>query len=116
MNQPRDGHGQFAPKLGEEKKLRSLRLTDTAWNKLQEKADRLAVTKTDIIEQLAREENQQQVIIDKSRAPYVLAVLERFIEYRCSEYGKNNAQKGEFSTDGSRWYYLNEFKKWIESE
>lgn len=98
----RDEKGQFAPKLGEEKKLRSIRLTDTAWNKLQEKADRLTTTKTDVIEQLARQETQQQAI-------------DKFIEHQRSKYGKNNAQKGQFSTDGSRWYYLNEFRRWIEN-
>ena len=100
MAQPRDEHGQFAPKHGVNKQLYSFRLPNETIENLDAIAQALCISRTNVIEILpTRSYIKEQV----------LAIIDEFIEYRCSEYGKNNAQKGEFSTDGTRWYYLKEF-------
>ena len=58
---PRSLHtedGKFSPDYGNEtKKLRSIRLTDTAWELLAEIADKNHITRTEVIELFARGEN-----------------------------------------------------------
>ena len=50
--------GKFSPDYGNEtKKLRSIRLTDTAWELLAEIADKNHITRTEVIELFARGEN-----------------------------------------------------------
>jgi predicted DNA-binding ribbon-helix-helix protein len=44
----------FIQKFDESKKLRSIRLTDTAWNALQRLAEEQGVTRTDLLEQWSR--------------------------------------------------------------
>ena len=47
--------GQFAPDYqGEIKRLRTMRLTDTAWKRLAEIAERNHITRTEVIEIFAR--------------------------------------------------------------
>lgn len=46
----RDKHGQFAQKSNEPREVRSLRLTDSTWNKIGEIAEAAEVTRADIIE------------------------------------------------------------------
>ncbi len=50
-------NGQFEPDNAEEiKRLRSIRLTDTAWEKLAEIAEKNQITRTEVIEIFARGE------------------------------------------------------------
>ncbi|NJR52893.1 MAG: ribbon-helix-helix domain-containing protein, partial [Leptolyngbyaceae cyanobacterium CSU_1_3] len=44
----------FTQKFDESKKLRSIRLTDTAWNALQQLAEEQGVTRTDLLERWSR--------------------------------------------------------------
>lgn len=54
---PRTLNGQFEPDNTEEiKRLRSIRLTDTAWEKLAEIAEKNHITRTEVIEIFARGE------------------------------------------------------------
>ena len=103
----RDERGQFAPKLGEKKQRCDFRLTPYAIAFLETLKKDYECSKTDIIEKFCRGEFDKQTMLTN---------IDEFIEYQRSKYGKNNAQKGEFSTDNPRWHYLNEFKRWIEDK
>ncbi|MBN4006479.1 hypothetical protein [Nostoc sp. LPT] len=50
MMRKRDKHGQFTQKSNEPREVRSLRLTDSTWNKMGEIAEAREVTRADIIE------------------------------------------------------------------
>jgi len=57
QRRPRTLNGQFEPDNTEEiKRLRSIRLTDTAWAKLAEIAEKNHITRTEVIEIFARGE------------------------------------------------------------
>lgn len=103
----RSDNGTFNKKFqDEEKKLRSIRLTDTAWNYLQEIATEREISRTDVIEAWARHRDTEQEI--------VLRAIEEFINQKRSEWGLNNSQKGEFSTSSRTWDVFKQFKKLIE--
>lgn len=46
-------NGKFAPKSDENREVRSLRLTSTAWQRLGDLADSRCITRADLIEDLA---------------------------------------------------------------
>lgn len=50
--QGRSEHGQFASKSAERREVRSLRFTETTWEKLGAAADSRRITRADLIEQL----------------------------------------------------------------
>lgn len=50
--QERGKHGKFASKSAELRQVRSLRLTDTAWEKLGTAAAQQSITRADLIEQI----------------------------------------------------------------
>ncbi len=102
----RDDNGKFSVAYDAPKTLRSIRLTDTAWQSLGELADTLNTSRTDIIEQWARDKETPQEII--------LKAINQFIEDKRQEYGSNPAQKGEFKYSRS-WDYLLQFKSLIEN-
>lgn len=107
-NQNRDA-GKFAVKDYGQKELRSMRLSDEAWELLGSKASEDGKSRTDLIEELARGKADEQAII--------LRALNAFMERQQSEYGSNNAQKGkEFSSSTRDWSFLNKFKKLIEHD
>ncbi len=98
--------GTFTTKYADSPKtFTGFRLTEQALNFLEFMAENYDCSKTDVIEKWVRGE---------FRNTDALIKLDEFIYHQRSRYGKNNAQKGEFSTDGSRWYYLNEFRRWVE--
>jgi len=51
--QSRSQHGRFASKSDEPREVRSIRLTDSTWQKLGEVADLRRITRADLIEELA---------------------------------------------------------------
>lgn len=57
----RGKHGKFATKSGEYREVRSLRLTDKAWEALGVAAETQAMTRADLIEQLT---DQGQLLPD----------------------------------------------------
>lgn len=103
----RADNGTFSKKFDqEEKRLRSIRLTDTAWNRLQEIATEKEVSRTDVIETWARHKESEQEI--------VLKAIEEFIAQKRSDWGSNVSQKGEFNMNSRSWDIFNQFKKLIE--
>jgi len=55
FRRPRTQSGKFEPAYGEEpKRLRSIRLTDTAWEKLAQIAVKNQLTRSEVIEIFAR--------------------------------------------------------------
>jgi hypothetical protein len=57
QRRPRTESGHFAPDYqGEAKRLRTMRLTDTAWEKLAQIAQKNHLTRTEVIEFFARGE------------------------------------------------------------
>lgn len=55
MTQDRTEQGKFAPKSEEYRQVRSIRLTDTAWQKLGFAAEKRRITRADLIEQMAED-------------------------------------------------------------
>lgn len=98
----RSEDGKFERKFTDEpKKLRSVRLTNTAWNALENLATQKELTRTDVIEMWVRETETQQEILVRA--------IEEFIAQKQEEYGSNNSQKGEFSTKSRDWTYFKQF-------
>jgi len=54
MEQPKNTRGQFAKKGNTERQVRSIRLTDEAWNILGEKAKQHQMNRADFLEALTR--------------------------------------------------------------
>lgn len=107
-NQNRDA-GKFAAKDYGQKELRSMRLSNEAWELLGEKAATEGRSRTDLIEELARGRADEQAI--------VLKTIKAFIARQESDYGSNGMQKGkDFSTSARGWDYFNKFAKLIENE
>jgi predicted DNA-binding ribbon-helix-helix protein len=55
MIQDRTEGGKFAPKSEEYRRVRSIRLTDTTWEKMGHAADKRRITRADLIEQMAED-------------------------------------------------------------
>lgn len=103
----RDESGQFAPKEYGEKKLRSMALSDHAWDTLKKLADDRGVSRTDIIEEFTRQQKSEQQI--------VVRALNNFIEAERESYGKNAAQKGkDFSLNARTWDAFRRFLKLVD--
>ena len=96
--------GTFAPKFEEKKKLRTIRLTDNTWKKLQERANELSVTRTDVIESMEWNVNRT-----------ILAEINRFIETESDSRGLNQHKK-DFSIETRDWKKLKKFKQLIEQK
>lgn len=55
MTQDRTEQGRFAPKSEEYRQVRSIRLTDSAWQKIGFAAEKRRITRADLIEQMAED-------------------------------------------------------------
>jgi uncharacterized protein (DUF1778 family) len=100
-SQSRADNGKFQASDYGAKSMRSMRLSDEAWQLLEDRAKATGKTRTDIIEELARSSNEQ-VIITKA--------LSVFIELQKQEYGDNPSQKGkEFNRNTRNWAAFNKF-------
>ena len=101
--------GKFAAKDYGNKQLRSMRISDEAWEILGSKAEENGTSRTDLIEELARGKADEQAII--------LKALKTFIQRQESDFGLNVMQKGKsFSRSPRGWDYLNKFASLIENE
>jgi predicted DNA-binding ribbon-helix-helix protein len=104
----RDDNGQFARKEYGEKKIRSMMLSDQAWDTLKKLADSKGVSRTDIIEEFTRQQNSEQQT--------VLKALNNFIEMELKSYGSNAAQRGkEFSINARTWDAFRKFFKLVDA-
>lgn len=100
----RDEFGKFEPSPLGEKKIRSMKLTDEAWDNLELKAEKLAINRTELIERFARDEQTRQDII--------MEALEAFVKRKQEQFGSVGSQKGkEFSDKTRSWDVFNEFKE-----
>lgn len=52
MEQSRDRQGKFASKGEEKREVRTVRLTDSTWEKLGEVANKRCITRADLIEEM----------------------------------------------------------------
>jgi hypothetical protein len=105
--QPRNNAGTgFGQKYDEPKFLRSMKLTDYAWDKLQQLAAEQGTSRTDIIEEFTRASSPNQLIIE---------AIDKFIESEALEYGKNPSQRQKpFNTDSRDWTKLKKLRKLLE--
>lgn len=55
MIQDRTKGGKFAPKSNEPRHVRTIRLTDTTWEKMGYAADKRCITRADLVEQMAED-------------------------------------------------------------
>lgn len=102
----RDENGKFSLRYSEAKNIRSMKLTDSAWQKLKEIGDSKNISRTDVIERFCREgENKQEI---------VLKAINQFIQDKKDSYGENPAQKGEFKFSRA-WDCLIEFQDLIQN-
>ncbi|GFE72305.1 hypothetical protein [Chroococcus sp. FPU101] len=65
IKQPRNEKGKFVLKGEEERKVRTVRLTDSTWNKLGEMAKQRCITRTELIEELLEQNNDEVIRILK---------------------------------------------------
>lgn len=104
----RTERGTFDRKFDESKKLRSIKLTDTAWDNLEKIALASGISRTDVIEQWTREEATKQQIF--------LEAINTFIEDQRRHHKANSNQfKKEFSLDTRDWRKFREFKELAET-
>lgn len=82
MEQPRDPKGKFVLKGEEERRVRTVRLTDTTWNRLGEIAKQRSITRTDVIEELLNQDNKD---INK-----VIEVLKKALTLKANARGAIN--------------------------
>ncbi|UYD38965.1 hypothetical protein [Tolypothrix sp. PCC 7601] len=103
----RDDKGVYLPSDYGNKQLRSMRLSDEAWQLLEEKGIEQGKTRTDIVEELVRGANEQAI---------VMKAIEAFIKLRTEEFGENVAQRGkEFSTKTRDWSAFNKFMELVKN-
>ena len=104
----RDDDGKFLTRYDEPKVLRSMKLTDTAWQALKEIGDENCISRTDVIERFVRANNSHQKVI--------LKALDTFIEDAKIDYKSSNnpMQKGEFKFSRD-WTKLLKFRDIIEN-
>lgn len=55
MIQDRTEGGKFAPKSNEPRHVRTIRLTNTTWEKMGSMADKRRITRADLVEQMAED-------------------------------------------------------------
>lgn len=58
MDQPRSRTGKFVLKGEEERKVRTVRLTDSLWKRLGETAEERCITRTELIEELLSQDSE----------------------------------------------------------
>lgn len=82
-------HGMplFVQKFDEPKKLRSVRLTDSAWNSLARIASERGMTRTDLLEEWVREKSsyntkQSAVQVRKLMETYIDDIVDRLVPKR----------------------------------
>ena len=103
----RDINGSFMQKGYGEKKLRSIRISDEGWDKLQALAEAQNCSRADLIENLARGDIYNQSIVSEA--------IEKFVETKKATWGKNGTQKGEFNSNSRTWDIFNQFIKFVEA-
>jgi hypothetical protein len=101
----RTQNGTFSHKEFEGKKLRSMKLSDYAWDKLEALGEENQCSRTEIIEHFTRSGSSEQEI--------VLKAIEKFIATKQSDWGNNPSQKGEFNPNSRTWDVFNQFKKFV---
>lgn len=104
----RDDNGKFLTRYDEPKVIRSMKLTDTAWEALKDLGDEDCISRTDVIERLVRAKDSPQKAI--------LKALNTFIEDEQKDWqeSKNPMQKGEFKFSRT-WDKLLKFKDLIQN-
>lgn len=84
MIQDRTEEGKFAPKSKEHRYVRSIRLTDTTWEKIGFAADKRRITRADLIEQMVEDgifddEKQQAQIPNTILVRDITSVIEEIL-------------------------------------
>lgn len=107
QNMNRDDDGKFLTRYDEPKLLRSMKLTDTAWQVLKELGDEDCISRTDVIERFVRANNSSQKAI--------LKALNTFIEDEQKDWQESNnpMQKGDFKFSRT-WDKLLKFQELIK--
>ena len=101
MEQPRDFKGKFILKGEEERKVRTVRLTDTTWNRLGKIAEQQGTTRTNVIEELLNQD-------DHKNLDEVVKILKEIMTSRVKHVG---AFKNQIKPILSYLTKIQEFKK-----
>lgn len=83
MSQARDKKGHFANKGQEKREVRSIRLTDSAWEKLGKMAGDRGITRADLIEEIAADEQLDHSADNKE----VVGILEAALKLKANAGG-----------------------------
>lgn len=75
--------GRFTQKGKEDRKVRSLRLTDSTWNNLGKWADEHNVTRADLIEEWVRNNENEQIYREEA-----IKILEDGLKLKANAGGK----------------------------
>ncbi|MEI2580008.1 hypothetical protein [Scytonema sp. PRP1] len=103
-NRDKNGQCPLPQGIWREKKLRSMMLSDHAWDTLKKLGDEKGASRTDIIEEFTRQQKSEQEI--------VVRALKNFIEMERESFGAKPSQKGkEFSLDTRTWDAFRKFLK-----
>jgi hypothetical protein len=84
MDQSRDKKGHFANKGEEKREVRSIRLTDSTWEKLGELATKRGITRADLIEEMMDTSNQPPDSINKQE---IIEILEDALKLKANAGG-----------------------------
>jgi len=83
MSQGRDKKGHFANKGQEKREVRSLRLTDSAWEKLDKMAGDRGITRADLIEEIMANEQLSQPVDTQE----IIEILEAGLKLKANAGG-----------------------------
>jgi macrodomain Ter protein organizer (MatP/YcbG family) len=84
MDQSRDKKGHFANKGEEKREVRSIRLTDSAWQKLGELATERGITRADFIEEMMSINNQPVDFVNNQK---VIGILKSALKLKANAGG-----------------------------
>jgi hypothetical protein len=96
MIQDRTEGGKFAPKSSEPRHVRTIRLTDTTWEKIGYAADKRRITRADLVEQMAEDGVFDNEVNDQSSSESLLGDIELIIQDVLNDPGvtRNGKDKG----------------------
>ena len=80
MIQDRTEEGKFAPKSEEPRHVRSIRLTDTTWEKIGFAADKRRITWADLVEQMAEDGVFDEVAAEQSSSGLSIVDMDLIVQ------------------------------------
>ncbi len=80
MIQDRTEGGKFAPKSSQPRHVRTIRLTDTTWEKIGYAADKRRITRADLVEQMAEDGAFDDEVNEQNSSKLLLNDIELIVQ------------------------------------